>query len=179
MEVFLDTKQGKLDFAYELAKKIDCNLPVFVCIGSDRVVSDMIGPLTAEYLVNKFGVRAYVYGRLKNPIVASNLESAFEFIRKEHKDKQIIIIDATLGELNSIGKIKLISGGCVPAGAFGYNRNLYGDLSILAVVNTFGIDAKQFLSCAKFNEVYTLAGNLAESIDKALKISSYVREEVV
>jgi len=174
MDIFLDNKVGRLDFVIELAKKINCDLPVFVCVGSDRVVSDMIGPLTAEYLVNKFAVPAYVYGRLNNPIVADNLKSAFEFIEREHKGKQIIVIDATLGKLKEIGQVKVVNGGCIPAGGFGKNSKIYGDISILAVVNTYGIDAKTFLSCAKFNEVHSLAKLMAECIDKAINMAKYI-----
>jgi len=172
MEFYLETKGGKFDFIASLIKllKVDV-LPVFVCIGSDRVVSDMVGPLTAEFLVNKFEVSAYVYGRLKNPIVASNLNSAIEYIKSKHKNSQVVIIDASLGDFDEVGKIKLNNFGCVPAGVFNSNNIVYGDVSILPIISTYGINEKLFLSCAKFNKVYEIASNLAACISKAVNLS--------
>ncbi len=179
MDYILDTIESKTDFAYDLAKKIKCKLPVIVCIGSDRVVSDMIGPLTAEILVNKYDVDAYVYGRLQNPITASNMESAFDYIQNTHKGSQIIVVDATVGNISDIGKVKFNSCGCIPAGVFSKHTKMYGDISILPVVSTIGIESKLFLSCAKFNTVYKLAKDIAYSIDRAIGIASYANSLIV
>ena len=54
MQFFLDNDESKKKFSLMLAGEIMCELPIFVCIGSDRVVSDMIGPLTAEIMVKKY-----------------------------------------------------------------------------------------------------------------------------
>lgn len=172
MEIFLDTKESKREFAFRLASVIDDRLPVIVCIGSDRVVSDMIGPLIAEILVNKYDVDAYVYGRLNNPIISKNLKSAFKYIKGKHKGRKIIVIDATLGKLSDIGMVKLINSGCIPAGAFGTQTQIYGDISILPVVSTIGVESKVFLSAMKFLTVYNMAKDIAECVNNAIKISN-------
>ena len=181
MEYYLENKSGKYDFISALAKVLtnDKALPVFVCIGSDRVVSDMIGPLIAEFMVSKYSIPAYVYGRLKNPIVSSNLRSAFEYIEKNHKNSQIIVIDASVGKLSDIGKVKLNNFGCIPAGVFASNNKVYGDVSILPVVSTLGISAKTFLSCTKFNKVYELAKDIAESVTCALKLAEIWKRVII
>ena len=179
MQFFLDNDESKKKFSLMLAGEIMCELPIFVCIGSDRVVSDMIGPLTAEIMVKKYNIEAYVYGRLHNPIIAKNIKSAFRFLEKNYPNRQIIVVDAGIGNLSDIGSVKLNKGGCIPAGAFGGNKVVYGDVSIMAMVSMLGINEKTFLSCAKFNVIYNLAQNLAECINNAVKISNYIRKEAV
>lgn len=173
MDIMLDTHEGNVEFSLMLARMIKHSCPIIVCIGSDRVVSDMIGPLTAEFLVKK-KVKAYVYGRLHNPIVLKNLHSAFNYISRRHPNQQIIIIDAGVGKLYEVGKVKLHRFGLIPAGAFGGSNIVYGDVSIMPVVSFVGVDAKTFLSCAKFNVIYNLAQNIADGIVKALDIADFI-----
>ena len=172
MVSYIDSWDGKMDITLTLAKLIECELPVIVCVGTDRVVSDMIAPLTAEYLVAK-QIPAYVYGRLANPITNRNLHSAFRYIHDSHKGKQIIVIDAGVGKMCDIGKVRVNRGGIIPAGVFGGSRVMYGDVSIMPIVSTLSIDAKTFLSCAKFNVVNNTAKSLAECISMALQISKH------
>ncbi|MBE5735411.1 MAG: DUF1256 domain-containing protein [Clostridiales bacterium] len=171
MDIYLDGETAKRDFSFNLASILDGKLPVIMCVGSDRVVSDMIGPLIAEILVNKYDVDAYVYGRLDNPIVASNLKSAYRYIRSSHPDKKVIVIDATLGNLADIGIVKLRRGGCIPAGGFGVNSSVMGDVSIMPVVSSVGIDTRAFISATKFNIVYQMAKDIAECVNNAIIIS--------
>lgn len=173
MDIMMDSSDGKLQFSLMLARMIRHSNPVIVCVGSDRVVSDMIGPLTAEFLV-KNRVQAYVYGRLHNPIILKNIHSAFRYIAKKHQGRQVIIIDAGVGKFHEIGKVKLHRFGIVPAGAFGGSNVVYGDISVMPVVSTIGIDTKTFLSCTKFNVVYRLAKDIADGIIKALDIAYFL-----
>lgn len=171
MRFFLESERAKKELAMMLASKMDDNIPIFVCIGSDRVVSDMIAPLVAEMLV-KNRVEAYVYGRLNNPIVSSNLNSAMRYIEGKHKDNKIIVIDAGVGNLSDIGSVKLNSCGCIPAGVYGANNaRVYGDISIMPIVSTIGLQDKMFLQCARVKVVYDLARNIADSILMAVDIA--------
>lgn len=170
MRFFLESERAKKEFAMMLASKMDDSIPTFVCIGSDRVVSDMVAPLVAEMLV-KNRIEAYVYGRLNNPIVSSNLNSAMRYIEGKHKDSKIIVIDAGVGNLSDIGSVKLNSCGCVPAGVYGANVRVYGDISIMPIVSTIGLQNKMFLQCARVKVVYDLARNIADSIIMAVDIA--------
>ncbi len=177
--MFLDTLQGKKAFVAELASLIrfDKGLPIFVCIGSDRVVGDMIAPLVAERMVRDHKVTAYVYGRLHNPITLSNLSKAMEYITSTHIGQQVIIIDASLGKLSEVGKVKLLHSGCVPAGGFGKSDKVYGEISILPVVSTTGISDKTFLTCAKFDNILRLSRNIADCVAVSLKVAAAITQE--
>ena len=170
MVACLDNDEGRVFGSINLARLINKDLPVIVCVGSDRVVSDMVAPLTAEYLVDS-KVNAYVYGRLNNPIMASNLHSAFRHIMSKHSTSQIIVIDAGLGKVSDIGKVRINKGGIMPAAGFGYSNAIYGDISIMPIVSTIGIDEKLFLSASRLTVINDTAKSLASVIIKAIEIA--------
>ena len=48
---------------------------VFLCIGSDRVTGDCLGPYIGHQLLDRLDLQdIYVYGTLKDPVHALNLE---------------------------------------------------------------------------------------------------------
>ena len=57
--------------------------PVFVCIGSDLVLGDSLGPLIGTFLKSK-NIPFYVYGTLSFPITAKEINRAGEYLRKTH-----------------------------------------------------------------------------------------------
>ena len=71
--------------------------PVFVCIGSDRVTGDSLGPLVGTRLQYADNFTLPVYGTLDFPIHALNLKDAMRSIKYFHPYNPIIAIDASLG----------------------------------------------------------------------------------
>ncbi len=106
-------------------------MPVFLCVGSDKFVSDSLAPIVSEMLTKKYNIPAYVYGGLDYNINATNLTYAINYIETMHPHNPIVLIDATLGE--DVGKIKLTSGGFAGLGKIIPIRRV-GDISILGVV---------------------------------------------
>ena len=51
---------------------------VFVCIGSDRITGDSLGPLVGHQLSRYHWKNIYVYGTLNEPVHALNLETTLE-----------------------------------------------------------------------------------------------------
>ena len=92
---------------YEIAefmiKYINPN-SIIVCIGTDKCVGDCLGPLVGTFL-EEHNFPLPVYGTLKDPIHALNLDKKLEEINKLHPNACIIGIDACLGDTNSIGEI--------------------------------------------------------------------------
>ena len=62
---------------------IECNpknfKPVFVCIGSDLVLGDSLGPLVGTFLRNK-NLSSYIYGTLNFPITAKEISYIKSYI---------------------------------------------------------------------------------------------------
>ena len=71
--------------------------PVFVCIGSDRVTGDSLGPLVGTRLQYADNFTLPVYGTLDFPIHALNLKDAMRSIKYFHPYNPIIAVDASLG----------------------------------------------------------------------------------
>ena len=72
---------------------------IFLCIGSDRATGDCFGPLVGEALSQKISRRISgiaVYGTLKNPVHALNLENTINEIYQKHSNPYIVAIDASL-----------------------------------------------------------------------------------
>lgn len=91
--------------------------PVILCIGSDRVLGDALGPITGELLKKKFDVPAFVYGSLSTPVNALNLGKAAAFIASRHRGAKIVAIDGSVG--SEIGKITVSEGSLRPGLASG------------------------------------------------------------
>jgi len=109
-----------------------------VCIGTDRSTGDALGPLVGTYLMKSYNNRFEVYGNLENPVHAMNLKEITETIYTKHNHPFIIAIDACLGKVSNIGKVR-IQDGPVRPGA-GVNKDLapIGDANITGIVNVGG-----------------------------------------
>lgn len=106
---------------------------VFVCVGTPKIVGDSLGPLVGEMLRER-NVNAYVYGTRRRPITALNLHGYRKMLNTYHRGDLIVAIDATMGNIEDVGKLKISEGGLRPAGAFRKNAGRLGDVGIMAIV---------------------------------------------
>ena len=125
--------------------------PVFLCVGSDKVIGDSLGVLVGELLKTKYKINGYIYGDLDCPVTAKNLKKTIVEIKNNHPKSAIILIDSMLGDISEVGQIKFYKSGAIPGGEF--NKGiLIGDYSILAVVNVKGIDSLNFINSVKLTD---------------------------
>ena len=111
---------------------------VILCIGTDRVTGDSLGPMIGYKLDRyKFGLfdGVDIYGTLENPVHAKNLKHTIDIIYAKHHDPLIISIDASLGGANSVGHLTIGPGALRPGA--GVNKKLpeVGDMFITGIVN--------------------------------------------
>lgn len=83
----------KNDLSSNLLKKFGTRVPVVVCLGSDKVLSDMVGVLVAENL-KKNKANTFVFGGLDRQIMAYNVES----IVKRFPNKNILFVDSGMSK---------------------------------------------------------------------------------
>ena len=70
---------------------------VFLCIGSDRITGDSLGPLIG-YQLSPYCSRVFhVYGTLDDPVHALNLPDRISYIHSRHPEALLVAIDASLG----------------------------------------------------------------------------------
>lgn len=122
----------------EFIKNLRCKLDkkaetIFLCIGTDRVIGDSIGPITGSLLKNKF-CDTRVYGDLNNNLTFDNITKKIDEINLKFKNPYIVVIDAALSDEQNIGKIFLDENGVCIGKGLEKNYKKIGDIGIKVVV---------------------------------------------
>lgn len=109
--------------------------PYVLCIGTDRHILDCLGPLTGSMIKDQMP-KVPLYGTLHNPLHAHNLSAQLNYIRYLHSGGNELVIDASLGGLDELGRIRLRSGSIYPGKAIGKKLPLLGTYAITGVVKS-------------------------------------------
>jgi len=141
--------------------------PVILCIGSDRVIGDALGPLVGHMLTATYNIGAYVYGSLTSPVTALNLADTIDFIKRRHPDNLIVAVDSSIGNEEEIGIIKVNKGGIYPGSAVGKKLPYVGNVSVTAIVSHRGISSGA-LNNVRLGLIHSLACRIAASINNAV-----------
>ena len=131
--------------------------PVFFCIGSDRIIGDCLGPLVGHKLKQLFPGKDTIYGTLKQPVHAQNMEQYLSEIYQRFKDPFCIAIDASLGSPDHVGLITLSGAPLSPGEGVKKNLPKVGDISITGIVNSWTGDPHLCLQNTRLNEVEQLS----------------------
>ena len=148
---------------------IECNQmglkPIFVCIGSDLVLGDSLGPLIGTML-RKRNLSSYVYGTLNFPITAKEIEYVKTYIKQMHPNTTLIAIDAAIGAQDDVGLIKVTDKGLAPG--LGVNKKLgvVGDVSIIGVVAGKSLQNYNLYNLTRLNLVFKMAEKIVDGIEK-------------
>ncbi len=139
--------------------------PVLLCVGSDLAIGDSLGPLTGTLLRRRNGAfRGYVYGTLRAPVTAKEVNCAEEFLKRTHPNSKIIAIDAAVGEESEIGLVKLVDAPLRPGSGANKRLNPIGDVSILGILaRKTGFSYSQ-LHLTRLNTVYRMADAVSRGI---------------
>lgn len=113
-----------------------------VCIGTDRVICDCLGPLVATLLTDA-DTPVQVFGTLDNPIHSENIEVKIKEIREEFPEYKIIAIDGCLGDKEDVGIIKLKEGSISPGAGIGKKLQSVGHYAIEVIIEKK--EASQYL----------------------------------
>ncbi len=139
--------------------------PIFICIGSDLVLGDSLGPLVGTFLKRK-KVSPYVYGTLNYPITAKEIEYAKKHLKQMHPNCITVAIDAAVGNAEDIGLIKIADRGLKPG--LGVNKNLgvIGDISIVGIISEKSRKNYSLFNLTRLNLVYKMAEQIADGIEE-------------
>jgi len=145
-------------------KNITYNKKVlFACVGTDRSTGDSLGCLTGSFL-KELGYN--VVGTLDNPLHAENLIGKVAKINKMHVDL-VIVIDACLGKMENISKIRLENCPLKAGTAVGKDLIEFGDYSLTGVVNIGGFMEFHILQNTRLSVVM----NMSKFIVNIIKIA--------
>lgn len=150
LEASIYSYQDKQKFATAMKQKLGGNLaPVYMCIGTEKVFSDSLGPRVGTLLNLYMSEPIFVYGLIDQNITAENLCHSYEFIKAMHPNNPIVVIDAGVGEANQLGKVQLCDGGILPGAATNKNLPEIGDIGIVGIVAERGMSDFYTLNSTK------------------------------
>ncbi|MGI6095943.1 MAG: spore protease YyaC [Lachnospiraceae bacterium] len=137
---------------------------IFLCIGSDRITGDSLGPLIGDRLKSMGLPRTFVYGTLQNPVHALNLEETMTQIHQAHSHPLLIAIDASLGTKQHLGYITLGSGPLFPGAGVHKSLPPVGDIFITGIVSQAGTFEHFFLQTTRLSTIISLSDTILHGI---------------
>lgn len=146
--------------------------PVVLCIGSDRVTGDCIGPLVGHLLAAR-NISCEIVGTLSAPVTALNLSDAITSVKRRYSGRKVIAVDSCVGDEDELGNICVKRGSLRPGLACGKSLPKVGDVSVTATVAAGSSDS---LYSVRLGFVFPLAVKIAEAIECALKSCLKLKE---
>jgi len=134
-----------------------------MCIGTDRVVGDSLGPKVGEKLIKR-DIQAFIYGRTGQTVNGDNIGEYYKFIRKKHKGSAVIAVDACLGKADEVGKVMYSMSGIGAGFAIRGGGKRYGDIGIVGVMAPSGGDNIGALMMVDADAAERVAEKIAEYI---------------
>ena len=141
--------------------------PVIVCVGSDLVLGDSLGPLVGTMLIKR-KVCAFVYGTLNAPLTAKEVVCAKTQISLLHPNSFTVAIDAAVGNREDIGLIKVTDRGLKPGLGVDKNLGTLGDCSVIGIVAGKSLQNYNLFNLTRLNLIYKMAEKIADGIEKFL-----------
>ncbi len=136
---------------------------VVLCIGTDRVTGDSLGPFVGDRLSKSGAV--WVFGTIHRPVHAKNLHSALEYIGSRGKPL-VIAVDAALG--SHIGHIAVADEGIHPGTALSKRLPEAGHIGITGIVNCDGVSGIKILQSTRLSRIIDMSEVIAEGISQAV-----------
>ncbi|GBF11547.1 spore protease YyaC [Tepidibacillus sp. HK-1] len=136
---------------------------VVVCIGTDRSTGDSLGPLVGSKL-RLYDYNEKVFGTLDEPVHALNLQDTIDIIQNQYPDSGIIAIDASLGQLTSVGTIQVVNGPLKPGAGVQKNLPEIGHFHITGIVNVGGFMEYFVLQNTRLSIVMKMADLITHAI---------------
>lgn len=164
---------NKLVELLDNCKKRD--VPLVICIGTDRSTGDCLGPLTGSRLSSLLagsGIR--VLGTIDDPIHAQNLEQHLKEVTINYRNNPVVAVDACLGPLSNVGSILLEQSPLKPGAGVHKTLPAVGDISVSGVVNVGGFMEIQVLQNTRLSIVMKMSQVIVNSIFLAMQKKGYL-----
>ena len=145
---------------------------VFLCIGTDRMTGDCLGPYIGRELSRLEKQNMFVYGTLEHPVHALNLGKVLKTVKAAHPNALIIAIDASLGQKKHLGYVTIANGALYPGAGVQKELPPVGDIHITGIVNIGGILEQLTLSTTRLSTVISLADTITQGILLLLSASN-------
>ncbi|MBP2002472.1 putative sporulation protein YyaC [Paenibacillus shirakamiensis] len=138
---------------------------LFLCIGTDKSTGDAWAPWVGSRLTELSDFE--VIGTLEHPCDADNLQAYMEDI---HSEKKLIVLDAALGKVDTVGMYSVAEGPLVPGQSVGGKFKPIGHYSIAGIVNVFGPRPYSTLQMTSLYKVKGMVEEVVHAISQAFKL---------
>lgn len=142
--------------------------PVVLCVGSDKIPGDSIGPVVGDYLTRVYNTKCFVYGICGNSVNGTNLGKYMEILTKAHSESAVIAVDACLASGKISADVLVREGGVNPKKAVSGDDSHTGDVGILGVIKDNGLNPLSALMTVSTDKVENIARKIAFIINSAL-----------
>ncbi|MCC8067576.1 MAG: spore protease YyaC [Clostridiales bacterium] len=145
--------------------------PVILCIGTDRIIGDSLGPLTGSLLERHAGNEPAlsVYGTLDATVHACNLAETLIQIKKKHPGSVVIAVDASLDNENKVGSVLVHPGSLKPGMGVKKDLPAVGDISITGIAGLQNSQPYLTLQTARLSLIMTMAEQISTCILEACR----------
>lgn len=137
---------------------------IFLCIGSDRITGDSLGPYIGYQLSDYRLPGTHLYGTLESPVHALNLTATLNQIYRNHTKPLIIAIDASLGTKKHLGYISVGNGRLYPGAGVHKQLPPVGDIFITGIVSQSGMLEHFSLQNTRLYTVISMANAITDGI---------------
>lgn len=138
--------------------------PVILCIGTDRMIGDSLGPMTGTLLLQHASHNLPVYGTLQEPVHALNLPDKLSEIKKKHPDCTILAVDASLGSLCEIGTVYVRPGSLRPGAGVSKHLPSAGNISITGITAVQSRQPYLSLQTSRLSVIASMADHISQCI---------------
>lgn len=139
--------------------------PVIVCVGSDKISGDSLGPITGSMLTKKLALpQIFVLGTLESTVTAKEVNYINNFVRRTFKNRLIICVDSAVGASSDVGAIKISDSSLMPGSGVNKKTDKIGDVSIQGVVAEKGFLSRAALAEVRMNMVYKMSDIISEAL---------------
>lgn len=147
---------------------------IILCIGSDYIVGDCLGPLVG-HMLNSRHHRLIVYGDFDSTVHSANLVETIQMINDKYVNPFIIAVDSALC-FNSVqvGNVRLRNGGLEPGIAFEKKLPYVGHISITGITNSKS-SFEKFIQTTRMSLVMRLADFIETGLINALIKTNLIR----
>ncbi len=143
--------------------------PIILCVGSDLIIFDAVGPLCGTLLREKLP-DVCLFGEFKALQTAKNIQETAKYIKKEYPNRPVIAIDAAIHE-ERVGDIKISRKPLKPGAGAKKNLGEVGEITIMGITErkTEGIRNGIFGNTVRLGMVYEMADAISDGVVLFLK----------
>lgn len=149
-------------------EKMKQGTPVILCIGSDKIAGDSVGPIVGDILKNRLNARCFVYGATGKSVNGRNVQDFLKLIKCAHPESPVIAVDACLSKEAEKPFVAVVSGGVNPKRAITGIENRAGDVGVLGAVEKPSDDPLKTLMAVSWDKVQKTSVKIAIALYKAL-----------